>query len=272
MRAQYLLLASLLLAACGDDDAGGGGGKGSGSQSAAEKKKTADAKKKQQAIDKVAKDKERRMEAISFIPTLEKVVPPDEAPTIRGRLKDRDFEPDPSGIDNRDPWRSYTLPQVIEQPTTSLPAAGTAKPSNACPKEKLVATEYSLRDLSLLGIVTRGVQHFALFRDSKGVGHVVERGKCIGREKGLVTEIGDGFVSGVITPEILPNGTVPDATPFTIPLYTTELSSDQSQGEEVGAGDNSAAAPLPPPTMTPTAPPPTMNPSPPPAEQPSPTP
>lgn len=234
------------LAGCGDEGGGGGG-------AAADAKKKADADAKKKAADAKKKTKKKvklKEEVASFIPTLERVVPADESKTIRRRLKERDFLADPLGAENRDPFRSFLLPQVgSDEP--QAPTTNTARPTDQCAKNKLVATNYALRDLNLIGIVVRGAQRFALFRDAKGIGHMVERGRCVGREKALVTEIGDGHVTIEIMPEAIAGGAEPTAEKKSIPLYPNELTVDDLDESEDTPTDTTTTTPAPAPTVDP---------------------
>jgi len=256
------VVAALAIGGCGGDE-GGAAPKSETKKPAADAKKKADADKKKKA-DADKKKKAKKIEAVSFIPTLERSVEGDEAKTIRRRLRETDFAPDDKGVTNRDPFRSYVLPQV---PGGETPAAGTsttvtAKPTETCTKTKMVATNYALRDLSLIGIVSRGATRYALFRDTGGVGHMVERGKCVAREKAIVTEIGEGHVTVEIVPEQMPGGPEPVAERRSIPLYANELTVESlDEAEEQGPPPGSQTAPV----VPPPSPAPTTTPAPPPA-------
>jgi Tfp pilus assembly protein PilP len=227
-----LLILGLALAGCGDDD-GGGAGKGSANGSAAAAKKAAADKKKADDAKK-----KKKTEVISYIQTLEKVVPPGDAPTIRRRLKDRDFQSDLTGTENRNPFQSFTLPQVGEDtPATTTNEPPQVKPTDLCQRKQLVASNYAIKDLALIGIIRRNSQYFALFRDAKGVGHVIERGKCLGREKALVTAIGDGIVTIERIPDSIPGAPEPTPVTETIPLYKSEITADDFDEEEVQPSD-----------------------------------
>jgi len=248
------LVAACSLAGCGGGDEGGGG---AGGGTAADKK-VADAKKKaedKKKKEKDAKKKKIKIEAVSFIETLERIVPPDEAPTIRRRLKERDFVADPTGAENRDPFHSFVLPQVGGQTTLASTGTPIAKPTGLCTKKKMVATTYALRDLKLIGIIARGAKRYALFRDAKGTGHMVERGKCVAREKAMVTEIGEGHVTVEIVPDAIPGGPEPVAERRSIPLYPNELGPEELDETEETAAPTETAPVLTPGT-TPLAPPP----------------
>jgi hypothetical protein len=242
-----ILVLALSLAACGDDGGGGGANKGSANGSAAAAKKAA-ADKKKAADDK----KKRKTEVVSYIPTLEKVVPPGDAPTIRRRLKDRDFQSDLTGTENRNPFQSFTLPQVGEEtPAATTNEPPTVKPTDLCQRKSLVASNYAIKDLALIGIIRRNSQYFALFRDSKGVGHVIERGKCLGREKALVTAIGDGIVTIERIPDSIPGAPEPTPVTETIPLYKSEITADDFDEEEVQPDEEQPSTETSPPPVSP---------------------
>ena len=237
--ASYLLVALAVLAGCGDDD--GGGAKPGAKKAAAKKPATA--------------AKPKKLEVISYIQTLEKVVPAEEANSIRRRLKDRDFQSDLTGTENRNPFQSFTLPQVgPEEPQLPTGPGPAPKPTDLCARNKLIASSYPIKDLDLIGVVRRGAQYFALFRDAHGVGHVIERGKCLGREKALVIAIGDGLVTIERIPEAAAGGPEPVPVTETIPLYQSEITADDFDSEEAPASDET------PPETTDTAPPPTVEP------------
>ena len=179
------LLLVLAVAACGDE--GGGGG----------------AKPPPKPAAKGAKKPDKKI-LLNVYPKVEDRVAVNERPTIRHPFRERDFASDPSGTENRDPFRSY----VITQPGGALTSAsgGSVEPTTFCTrKEQMVASNYNLRDLRLVGIVTRGPKKYALFQDTGDVGRIVHRGDCLGREKARVKDIGSGFVTLEIIPEQVPN-------------------------------------------------------------------
>ena len=237
------MAAAVSLAGCGEDE--GGGGSAADQQKAKDENAKKIAAKKKAAADRKKKSK-IKVEVASFIPTLERTVPPEEATTIRRRLKERDFVPDPLGTENRDPFRSFLLPQLGRGEVAVPIGPVTVRPTDACTRNKLVATSYPLRDLVLIGIVVRGAQRFALFRDAKGVGHMVERGRCLGRERAVITEIGDGHVTIEIMPEAVPGGPDPVAEKRSIPLYANELTVD-----DLAETEDTPTEPAPPAAVTP---------------------
>lgn len=151
---------------------------------------------------------------------VEDLVTDDEAKALRHRFVPRDFEVDPSGNENRDPFRSYVVNQPGAGATTT---DATIQPTELCTAKNMVASNYSLRDLRLQGIVLRGTRSYALFVDSAGFGHIVRRDNCLGKEKALVEKIGAGFVRLELLPEPSPNAAPLPPQKRDIQLYPEEL-------------------------------------------------
>lgn len=157
----------------------------------------------------------------------ELVSSPDEASRIRHQFRESDFVQDPAG-ENRDPFRSFILSTGIldSRPGVAVEA------SDICTAKQMVATNYSVRDLKLVGIVSRGLRRFALMQDTANVGQIVTRGDCVGKEKARVKEIGAGYV----TFEVMPEGTTPGVPRVpeerSVPLYPEELPVMRGQGAE----------------------------------------
>jgi Tfp pilus assembly protein PilP len=240
------LLAAIALVGggCGGDEGGGGGGGDEKAKEAAKKKKD-DAKKKAAAN----KSKKKKLDVITHVPTLEARVPCRQGTQLRHKLKDRDF----NSAENRNPFYSPFLPPEGETTTTVVGSTGPVpivKPTKECDAEDLIASSFALRDLALIGIIRRGNQRFALFRDSKGVGHIVSRGKCLGREKARVIEIAEELVDVEIIPEETatptPGGDNLLPQRVSIPLYPEAIVSDTV--------DDVADAPAEPPPATEPAP------------------
>jgi hypothetical protein len=236
------------VAACGDD--------GGAAQPAATKPDPAAAAKKKK--DAAAKKKKKKIEVISYIRTLERVVPAEDAPTVRRRLKDRDFAPDPSGNDNRDPFRSYMPGLAVDGPgptpatTTIGPPTPTRSPVKECKKSQLVATAFSVRDLALIGIVRRGNQRFALVRGADGYGHVVTRNDCLGRERARVTEIAEEIVCYEVPTET-DGASVTEALAekSCVPLYPTTITSQTVIDDDLPDAPPEPAPSTPSPTIAP---------------------
>src|SRR5262245_20601927 len=90
-----------LIAGCGHDEPG--------PPPAKKPAQAKEAKKPAAAPKRGPKDK---VETLQVYIKIEDVVPEAERPTIRHQFRDRDFAPDPTGSENRDPFRSF----VINQP------------------------------------------------------------------------------------------------------------------------------------------------------------
>jgi Tfp pilus assembly protein PilP len=252
-----LLLASFAAQACGGDSGGGGGDKKKKADEAAKKKKADDDKKKK------AKKSGKKPEEISFIRTLEQIyLDKDGKPIkLRTHLVDRDF----TATENRDPFRSFVMPLIAQDAGATQPQGPVVQPTPTCKKQELVASNFAIDDLDLIGVIRRGNKRFALFRDTRGVGHMVERNKCLGREKGKITEIGDALVCYETTPEQPANTTtivVPEKK--CIPLYPSEITDTGEEGEDLGAEQPDEPAPSTVPAPPPSLPPPSTTPLPPP--------
>lgn len=123
---------------------------------------------------------------------------PDE---LRTELSLRDFQPDPNGNTNRDPFIGYVIIgqfRIGDKATDTTPTR--------CNEKTSVAENYAIRDLKLIGIVLRGTRSYALFRDTADLGHIVRRGQCLGKERAIVQKIGAGFVRLELAPETPPGG------------------------------------------------------------------
>ncbi|MEZ4403360.1 MAG: hypothetical protein R3B06_25260 [Kofleriaceae bacterium] len=118
---------------------------------------------------------------------------PGEAKTIRRRFTPQDFVPDPTGVSNRDPFRSFVVAQVSinASPTGEATAARAEK----CANKKIAAAGYATRELRLIGIISRGTRRVATFADTAGVGWVIGKDDCIGSEHARVDQIGDSYVN-----------------------------------------------------------------------------
>lgn len=150
-----------------------------------------------------------------------------ERATIRHQFRDSDFVQDADG-ENRDPFRSYLLDGLPDQRSGSIGSEGTP----TCSPKQMVATSYSIRDLKLVGIVSRGLKRYALMQDSANFGQIVTRGDCIGKEKALVKEIGAGYMTLAVMPEVVAAGATPVAQERSIPLYPEELPMTRSSDDD----------------------------------------
>ncbi len=160
---------------------------------------------------------------------VEDVVTDKERPDIRHGFRERDFSPDPTGTENRDPFRSF----VITQPGVGVTEPGIAvEATDVCPIKKQIARGYGVRELRLIGIVSQGTTRYALFSDTRGEGRIVHRGDCLGKEKARVKEIGAGFVTLELSPEPVPNQPPRAPEERSIPLYPKELPLGEDDGAD----------------------------------------
>jgi Tfp pilus assembly protein PilP len=194
--------------------------------------------------------------ALQVYTKVEDVVPEKEVATIRHAFHERDFTPDLTGTDNRDPFQSF----VVSQPGIRAQGGALAPATEQCTAKQMVATSYSLRDLRLVAIISRGLRRFALFQDTADIGHLATRFDCLGKEKARVKEIGERSVVLEIVPEAN-QGQAPRAPEVkSIALYPNELpigavgpGADRTPmtgpvpGPEPTPGGPSSGAPRPPP-------------------------
>ncbi|MEZ4362853.1 MAG: pilus assembly protein PilP [Kofleriaceae bacterium] len=176
-----------------------------------------------------------------------------ERSTIRHQFRESDFIQDADG-ENRDPFRSFILASGLLDQRPGLPLEA----SDVCSARQMVATNYSIRDLKLVGIVARGLRRYALMQDTANLGQIVTRGDCVGKEKARVKEIGAGYVTLEVMPDIVAEGTPRVAEERSIPLYPEELpiARELDEGAEVvtppapvvlpAEGGGAAAPPSPP--------------------------
>ncbi|HUQ05167.1 MAG TPA: pilus assembly protein PilP [Kofleriaceae bacterium] len=194
MNARIYLALLLGVAACGDDDDEGGGKPAARGAEAAGGPRGA-ARGQQPGVAAQALTVYKQVESLA--------ADEKEAKSLRHQFRDTDFQIDPTGTVNRDPFRSF----VINQPgvsTTGGDTTLTAEPTEMCPAKKQIATTYMARELKLTGIVARGTTRWALFSDTAQKGHIVHRNDCIGKEKGRVVEIGASYAKAEVASEPLP--------------------------------------------------------------------
>jgi hypothetical protein len=193
MKTLRVCLALLVVAGCGDDEEEGGGGQPSTRAATPAGGRGAAARS------------DLPSQPLSVFSQIESLAADEkEAKSLRHQFRETDFQVDPTGTVNRDPFRSY----VINQPGVSSGGGDhtlTAEPTELCPAKRQIATTYMARELKLTGIVARGTTRFALFSDTANKGHIVMRNDCIGKEKGRVIEIGAAYAKAEISPEPLPN-------------------------------------------------------------------
>lgn len=160
----------------------------------------------------------------------------------RREFKEEDFLSDLTGEERRDPFQSF----VVRQGGTARKVANTQptiQPTDVCTEKNSRAPGFLLRDMRLIGIVLRGTNSFAQFRDKAGYGWIVKRGDCLGKEKAVVQAVGVGSVTLEVIPETPPNAPPPPPQRQDIALYPDDL----EPGAAVAAGE-AAQAPAPAPT------------------------
>lgn len=241
MRKCALVLITLSLAACGEDDP----------PPPPPRPAAAATPAKPAAKPGAAKKGGADTSTLRVYRKVEDVVTEKERPDIRHEFRERDFSPDPTGTENRDPFRSF----VITQPGVGVTEPGIAvEATDVCPIKKQIARGYGVRELRLIGIVSQGTTRYALFSDTRGEGRIVHRGDCLGKEKARVKEIGAGFVTLELSPEPVPNQPPRAPEERSIPLYPKELPLGEEEGEDEPARparptmDPGASAPVAPPT------------------------
>lgn len=207
-------LAVVTTAGCGDE-----GGSGSSSNKPATRRPPTPKKPGGQ------RGKNDKSGALDFYPKIENFAADnDERRSLRRPFDPlEDFTPDSEGLRNRDPFRSY----IVRQPGREIVNTGDQpKQTDSCDKKEHVASGFPLRELQLVGIVLRGTQSYALFRDSATYGHIVRKGDCLGQEKAKVVAIRAGFVSLQVIPENAGEDTAPQPQDRVIPLYPDEYIPD----------------------------------------------
>ena len=114
---------------------------------------------------------------------------------IRHAFKDRDFAVE----QNRDPFQSFLLPQLsVGKPSDGVPL----DPTKKCLREdQMVATSYSYAELKLVGIVAQGTRRKVLMMGGP-LGYIIKRGDCVGKEKAVVKDIGNDYITFLIDPDI----------------------------------------------------------------------
>jgi hypothetical protein len=221
MRPSRILMALLFVASCGGDEGGGGAkpaAKPAGNARAAAKP-AAQATTQQLAVYK----------QVESLAADEK-----EANSLRHQFRDTDFQVDPTGTVNRDPFRSF----VINQPGVASGTGDTtltAEPTELCPAKKQMATSYMARELKLTGIVARGTTRWALFTDTASKGHIIHRNDCIGKEKARVVEIGAAYAKVEISAEPLPGQPPRPPDVIIYQLYPQQLPIGQGGSTDDGA-------------------------------------
>ena len=130
--------------------------------------------------------------ALNRMQRIEDLVSDREKGSIRHQFKERDFSVD----QNRDPFQSFIIsPQQIG-PEAKKSESG----PRFCKDDKVQAPSYGVGELRLVGIVAQGIAHKALVMGGN-VGYILKPGDCVGREKAVVKEINDDFMTLVGQPD-----------------------------------------------------------------------
>jgi len=139
--------------------------------------------------------------------------------TIRHQFRERDFVADQN---NRDPFQSFVLggQTVPASPDTTLPMDITKKCTRP---EQFVAPNYSYTELRLVGIVAERTQRKVLMMDRGNLGHIIKKGDCVGREKALVKDIGAGYITFQVQPEISSTGQPRSVEEHSVQLYPNQM-------------------------------------------------
>ncbi len=146
---------------------------------------------------------------------------------LRRTFLERDFRSDFEGRNNRDPFRSYIIRQPgSRDPTEDKNDSEDQLCKNTKRKKNWKAPSYSLRDLELIGIITRGTKGYAQFLDRSGEGWIVTQNNCLGVEKAIVSAIGTGVVRLQVRPEAPLGGTAPEPVAKDISLFPQEYEID----------------------------------------------
>jgi hypothetical protein len=161
------------------------------------------------------------------------------------------FSPDRDFIvtdTNRDPFQSYLIRPVAVGSAGELPKTVTAR---CLKKDQFQAGSYSYKDLKPVGVVAQGTMRRVLMMDPGNLGHIIKPKDCVGKEKAVVSDIGDEFIcfqaeANAQTGEVLP----PDCRRLRTP--TTTLSSQPSDATPIDTGRTTIEPVVaPPPTLPP---------------------
>ena len=100
--------------------------------------------------------------------------------------------------DNRKPAKRQPDRPPVDQRSTEQKKAEPGP--KLCKDDKVLAQSYSVVELGLVGIVAQGIAHKALLMGGN-IGYIVKTGDCVGREKAVVREINDDFMTLVGQPD-----------------------------------------------------------------------
>jgi len=115
-----------------------------------------------------------------------------ERDAIRHDFSDRDFVIDQA----RDPFYNFVIAPIGVGDTSNKPKP---EPHQTCRRpDQFVAPNYSYQDLKLVGIVSERTMRKVMMLDSGGLGYIIKRGDCVGKEKAVVKDIGAGYITFVV--------------------------------------------------------------------------
>jgi hypothetical protein len=145
---------------------------------------------------------------------IEDLVSKEEEATIRHTFKDRDFLLDEN---NRDPFQSF----VLTPPETNNDKLPQDITSSCVRDDQFVASTYSYTDLKLVGIVAERTQKKVLMMGGR-FGYLIKKGDCVGREKAVVKDIGTGYITFQVAPEVV-GGQQRDVEEHSVQLYPNQV-------------------------------------------------
>jgi hypothetical protein len=119
----------------------------------------------------------------------------------RKELATADFQPDPTGDINRDPWASYLVVTPVAQQSTF---------KDDC-EGRTRAEKYSYNEMKLMAIIVRGTKNMAMFRDPQGIGQMVNQGDCLAKDKARIIEVTPSCVRIELRGEAPPGAPAPPA-------------------------------------------------------------
>lgn len=152
-----------------------------------------------------------------------------ERDAIRHVFRPRDFVPT---FETRDPFQSFIVAQPGLGPGDGAGAGVPLDPAKNCTREdQMVAQSSSYLDLKLRVIVTRGTQRKVLMEDSTGLGHIIKRGDCVGREKAVVREIGKEFITFELHEPAIGDAPKREPAQRSVQLYPKQLPVSALPGE-----------------------------------------
>jgi hypothetical protein len=127
-----------------------------------------------------------------------------------------------------------TLPSSAD---ASLPMDITKKCTRP---EQFIAPNYSYTELRLVGIVTERTQRKVLMMDRGNLGHIIKKGDCVGREKALVKDIGAGYITFQVQPDVSPSGQPRAVEEYSVQLYPNQMPVTSQPSPDLDAAGTTA--------------------------------